>query len=146
MTSIRSRWGRVRRHPERGDAMAVFVATLAIPLMALIGLIADGGAKLAAINHANAAASQAARAAGQQLDVALIQQGAAPTVDVLAAAAAGQDVLEQLGVEGAVQVNGDQVTVTATATRDTVLLSLFGVDTVTGAGEATVRLTRGETS
>lgn len=140
MKWLTRKWASLRRQPERGDALAVFMVTMAIPMMALIGLVADGGAKLAAINHAGAVAAQAARTAGQQLDTASLLQGSMPAADVLAATAAAEDVMADQGVTGTVQIDGDQITVTTTATSQTFLLSLFGIDTVEGEGSATVRL------
>src|SRR3712207_7525186 len=69
---------RHRRHQqpdaERG-AIGVFLAVLVPGLLLIIRLAVDGGAKVAATQRANAIADEAARAAGQALDVSAALTG-----------------------------------------------------------------------
>ena len=54
---------RLRTDPERGS-VTVFFAISVLGLLLLIGLVADGGAKLRATQQAAATAAEAARATG----------------------------------------------------------------------------------
>lgn len=126
---------------ERGSASALFV-TLVPAFILVVGLVTDGGAQLAAINHATAASEQAARLAAQEITGSVLT-GQRPVVAAGSASQTAHQALAAQGVTGSVSVSGDTVTVTASATRDTVFLSILGIDTVTGTGEATARLARG---
>ena len=66
MTRLRAR---LRTDPEKGS-VTVFFAISVLGLLLLIGLVADGGAKLRATQQAAATAAEAARAGGQALDTA----------------------------------------------------------------------------
>jgi len=133
-----------RARDERGQATAM-VAILAVALLALGGLIFDGGQILTARREANNLARQAARAGAQQLDIAQARTG----TFTLDAAAADTAAREYLGGEGitptAVRVTGDRVEVTITLTQPTRLLSILGISEreVTATGSA--RAARGVT-
>ena len=132
---------RVRRSAadDRG-AVTVFVAIVAVGLMALAGLVVDGGAKVRAVQRADRVAAEAARAAGQAVDVAGVLAGRELRVDRGAAVHAAEEYLRSAGVNGTVRIvhGGSGVEVTTTTSAPTVFLGLIGVPrfTVSGAAEA----------
>ena len=133
---------RRRQQPdaERG-AIGVFLAVLVPGLLIIIGLAVDGGAKVAATQHANAIADEAARAGGQALDVSAALAGEV-RVDPAAAVAAAQDYLDSNDVQGAVTVvDGDTLRVTTTISEPTTFLGLIGISTLTVEGTGTADLT-----
>jgi Flp pilus assembly protein TadG len=129
---------RLRQRPERGSA-ALFVAIVAVALLAGIGLVIDGGYALADRQAASDAAEQAARAGADQLSANSIRSGGALRVNPALATAAADRVLAELGRTGTVTIDGDAVTVTVTITRRTTILSAVGVTTLAVTGQATAR-------
>jgi Flp pilus assembly protein TadG len=129
----------VRRCAERGS-VSVLVAVLVPGLLLIIGLAVDGGAKVQAIQRADAIAEEAARAGGQALDGSAALAGQV-RVDVPAAAAAAQDYLRRNDVQGAVTVvDGGTLRVTTTITEPTIFLGLLGISTMTVHGSGTAHL------
>ncbi|MET9879243.1 pilus assembly protein TadG-related protein [Actinacidiphila glaucinigra] len=128
----------------RGDrgGIAVFVAICTVVLLAIAGLVLDGGGKLRATVRADALALEAARAGGQALDPAAAVTGAAIRVDPAAAQATAMDYLRQAGVHGSVSVSPDrsQLTVVIDTTYATRFLPVIGIGSmdVTGHGTATL--------
>jgi len=133
----------LRRDSERGASQTIFLIGVATSLMLVIGLVVDGGGKLNAIEHANAAAQQAARIAGQHLSAQGAQSGGGAVADHTAAISAAEQALSVQGVDGTVAISGDQVTVTTTASYDTVFLPIIGITSLTGTGQATARIAEG---
>ncbi|WP_216853232.1 pilus assembly protein TadG-related protein [Phytoactinopolyspora halotolerans] len=131
---------RPRNTPERGSITAM-LAVLAVALIAVIGLVYDGGSKIAAMQRADNAAAEAARAAGQYITGADLIGGTG--LDRTAAIAAAHTYLAEAGVNGNVSISGDLITVTTTTTEATVFLSIIGITSVAGEGQATVRITEG---
>lgn len=87
-----------RRDLERGSA-ALFVAIFAAAMIFLAGLVIDGGAALEVRQRAADIAEQAARAAGQLCDVALLRSASeCRLTDEAGARAAAQPYLENNGV------------------------------------------------
>jgi hypothetical protein len=118
---------------ERGQSISLFVLVIMSALIITTGLVIDGGQKVAATSRAESAAAGAGRAAG---NAAATQQlgGADPaSAAVLAAKAylAGQP-----GVEGDVTATNGVVTVVTSAHEPTILLSVIGIGSVGGRGEA----------
>ncbi|MGC0252668.1 pilus assembly protein TadG-related protein [Pseudactinotalea sp. Z1748] len=127
--------------PERGaGTITIMVAGLLVALVALAGLVVDGGAKWRAIEHANSAAQHAARTATQQIDSSGVLAGRGVSLDAIAAVQAGNAALAAEGVSGSVNVQGDEVLVTTTATSPTLMLSIVGIHEVSGEGRATARI------
>ena len=128
----------------RGDEgrVTLLMVVFSLAIFAVIGLAADGGAKIRAIQRANNIAAEAARAGGQALDPTLAVAGGDKVVDPDAAVTAAQSYLNAAGVPGTVSVSGDrtQVHVTVTIVVPTAILSLFGVNqmTVTGTGTSQI--------
>ena len=135
--------------PTRSDAGSVtlFLAITVSGLLVLLGLVVDGGAKIRAVQHADAVAADAARAGGQAINVPAAITGAAPTVDARAAVAAANATLRRAGVTGTVGVTdaGQSLDVEVTTTTRTIFLGLIGITTMTVHGHAHVTLVRGVT-
>jgi Flp pilus assembly protein TadG len=121
---------------ERG-AITVFVVVIFIALIAMAGLVIDGGSALAAKRRAMTTAEQAARVGADALDPASLRSGQ-PVVARHRAISAAQAYLDRVGAAGRVDVDGGIVTVTVSAAYDTALLSVIGVNRmrVTSAASA----------
>lgn len=132
---------RMRRN-ERGS-LTPGAVILVTGLLVMIGLVVDGGRHLNALDQAGDIASQAAHAAGQQLDVDRYGAGNGVGVNPQNAIAVAQDVLSAAGATGSVTTDGDRIRITTSITKPTAFLSLAGITTVTGTGEAEVRLAIG---
>jgi regulator of protease activity HflC (stomatin/prohibitin superfamily) len=128
---------RLRTDPERGS-VTVFFAISVFGLLLLIGLVADGGAKLRATQRAAATAGEAARAGGQALDTAAAAAGTTGHVDPAAATRAAEDCLKVAGATGTVTVSADRtrLTVTVTSSTPTAFLSLIGIQTLSVTAHA----------
>ncbi|WP_343074344.1 pilus assembly protein TadG-related protein [Phytoactinopolyspora limicola] len=122
---------------ERG-AIGLVASILAVALIAIIGLVFDGGVKVRNMQRADNAAAEAARAAGQHIDGTDLGGGFG--LDTGAAMAAARSYLAEAGVQGDVSISGDLITVTTITTEKTVFLSIIGITTLTSHGEATVRI------
>ncbi|NTW38830.1 MAG: hypothetical protein HGA44_02910 [Cellulomonadaceae bacterium] len=134
-----------------GDAEAgsvtVFVAISTLGLLLLIGLVADGGAKLRATQRADATAAEAARAGGQALDLAAAVAGTHDRVDRAVATSAAQAYLDTAGATGTVTVSDDRtrLLVTVQDTAPTAFLGLIGINQLTVTGTAQAALVDGTT-
>lgn len=115
---------------ERGTVTA-FVASFTVALLAVAGLVVDGGYLLAAQQRAYDEADAAARAGAQAIDVEALRSGERATVTTTEAQRRVDEYLRDTGHEGIVEVNGDQVTVRITHEQSLVLLDTFGVGPVT---------------
>lgn len=127
--------------PEAGS-VTVFVAISVLGLLLLIGLVADGGAKLRATQRTDSVAAEAARAGGQALDVPGAIAGSGTRVDRALAVSAATTFLRQSGHTGTVTVSDDRalLVVTVTDTAPTAFLSLIGISTLTVTGHGEARL------
>ncbi|MGN6608531.1 MAG: hypothetical protein ACTHMS_16170 [Jatrophihabitans sp.] len=117
-------------------------------LIALAGLVLDGGDALAAHQHATDLAQQAARAAADALPQPGLR-GALPgdvTPQASAATLAARRILDTADVTGTVDIAGDTVTVTVTVHQATQILSLVGIGDLTSTATATATALHGTTS
>jgi Flp pilus assembly protein TadG len=121
---------------ERGQATA-FMAIFVVALLAVAGLVIDGGYTLAAKRRAIDEAEGAARAGAQALTPASLRLGS-PRPDPIRATAAADAYLGKTGHAGTVEVYGDRVSVTVSFEQPMLILGLGGLGhvTVTGHGEA----------
>ena len=119
--------------------VTAFVVIFTLALLAMAGLVLDGGLALAAKVHAIDGAQAAARAGAQAIDIPLYRQSGQITLDPAQAIVDAQGFLAAAGEHGRVTVAGETVSVTVTITQPTQILSVVGVDqlTVSGAGSAT---------
>jgi hypothetical protein len=115
---------------ERGAA-GLFVAVLAPFLIALAGLVFDGGRALEARQRALDAAEQAARDAANQCDTAILRSRSECVVDPSRVDAAVAKYLVggvQLDGRPGIENGGRTVMVKTKISVDTIFLGLFAVD------------------
>lgn len=117
-------------------AVTAFVAVLMVALLALTGLVVDGGRALAAREADGAVAEQAARLGADEVSVADLRTGSV-VVDPVAARSAVAAYLQGAGVDGTVATGTDEVTVTVRQTIPTTVLGVVGIDTMTVRATAT---------
>ncbi len=130
---------------ERGS-LTLLLAMLMVSLLALAGLVIDGGRKLNESATATAIAQEAARAGAGMVDQAAAYRSGTFRVNPAQAVAAARAYLASAGYQGTVMVTGaDQIRVTVTVTRPTLLLSLIGIDSMTATGTAVASLVSGVT-
>ena len=117
----------------RGEAGTVtaFVAAFAVALLAVAGLVVDGGYMLAGRRAAFDEAEAAARAGAQAIDVDALRESGPVLVRPDEARQRVSDYLGRTGHEGSADVNGDTVTVHVRIKRDLTILGLIGVGPVT---------------
>jgi Flp pilus assembly protein TadG len=96
--------------------VSVFVAVLAVALVAVAGLAYDGGQIIAATAHARDVAGAAARAGAQQAAPAEVHAGRTG-LDPAAAHAAAAGFLDTAGATGTVTVDGPHIRVSVTLTQ-----------------------------
>ena len=151
-----------RRTERRADtgAVTLLVLLMAGGMIAMIGLVYDGGRKIDGFRGANEIAMETARTAAQCVDVnAYLQSGQAvvqdPTGDGARAKACAQPYLSAVTstlpsdttvtLDGVTLLaGGTEVRVDVTITRPVVFLASLGFQNV-AHGHATVKLTQGVT-
>ena len=126
---------------DESGMVTAFVVIFTLALLAMAGLVLDGGLALAAKVQAIDDAQAAARAGAQAIDIPLYRATGQVTLDPGEAVADAHRYLTASGHTGTVAVTGDQVTVTVSVTQPTQILSIVGVDqlTVSGTGSATAQ-------
>jgi Flp pilus assembly protein TadG len=104
---------RGQQRPGRGEDgyVTLFALGVSVGLVAVIGLVHDGGRALRAQSDAYGGAAAAARAGTQELDPAAATTGDV-SLDPDLASQAAHDYLAARDLDGTVTVTGDQVTVT----------------------------------
>ena len=132
---------RCARRDERGSiAMALVVLMAGFAMM--IGLVVDGGGRLQAQERLDAFAQEAARAAGQAINLGAAVSGQRIYVDQGAARQAANTYLATVGLVGQVIVSpdGQTITVTITEAYEPTFLGAFGVGPwqLHGTGSATL--------
>jgi Flp pilus assembly protein TadG len=140
------------RHPfasrtdrERGS-LTLMLAALMVALLALAGLVIDGGRKLNQSASAYAIAQEAARAGAGMVDRSAAYRSGTFRVDEGQALTAARAYLASVGYTGAVSGDGTQrIRVTVTVTEPTLVLSLIGIDSMTSTGSAVASLVTGVT-
>ena len=95
------------------------LSTVAILMFALVG---DGSRVMAGLNETSDVAQVAARAGARMVDPST------GSLDPVRAETTAQGELVAAGMAGAVVVNGNEISVTATLTIDLPLLAMVGVD------------------
>ena len=120
-------------------SIALFVVLLAVALMAMAGLVVDGGYALAARQEAAATAEQAARAGADALSHDSVRGTGPIRLDPAAATAAAQAYLAARGRAGQATAVGDIVNVTVSITRRTAILSALGIDSIGATAHASAR-------
>ena len=133
-------WGRA----DDGQVTA-FVVVLTAAVLALAGLVLDGGRALAAAVRATGQAEAAARAGAQAVDLAAYRLDGTLRLEPAHATEAAHGHLADEGAAGTVAISGDTVTVTVTANEPTQLLGLIGIPGFTVHGRGSARAHRGVT-
>ena len=129
-------------HDQSGQ-LSAFLVVLVIPLVAVAGLVADGGGVLAAHQEAIATALEAARAGAQAVDLGVLRSSGAVVLDQSEARAEAWSYLPAAGQNGTVVVSESEVTVTVTLRHTLAVLSAFGIGPVTVSGTATATAVQG---
>ena len=133
---------------ERGS-FSLMLVILTVPLLALAGLVVDGGAKLSEAENANAVAQEAARAGAGMVNQTNAYATGNFTIDQNQAVAAARAYLASVAGQGftglATPVGTDSIRVKVSVTQPTRILSLIGIDTISSTGSATAALVTGVT-
>lgn len=135
----------MRTHADRRDQAGVvtaFTVVMTVALLAVTGLVVDGGLVLADRQRAFDTADAAARAGAQALDERALRSGTV-TINPGAATRRAAGLLAREGMTGTTSVNGDQVTVRTTLTRNLTILGAFGVQPLTIHATGTATAIRG---
>ncbi len=122
--------------------VTAFTVVMTVALIAVTGLVVDGGLALADRQRALDAADAAARAGAQALDERSLRAGQV-TIDAGAADRRATDLLRREGLTGVTSVNGDQVTVRVTVTRNLTILGAFGLRPMTIHAQGAATAVRG---
>jgi hypothetical protein len=125
--------------PNERGAVTVFVTIITVAVLAVGGLVADGGRILTARREAANVAESAARAGAQAIDLHALRTTGALVLDPTVATTDAYTYLRENGYTGTVTADTNHVHVTVTIRRATVMLSAIGLRSysVTGDGDAT---------
>lgn len=130
---------------ERGS-LTLLLAVLFISLLAMAGIVVDGGAKLDQAQQATADAQEAARAGAGMVNRGQAYATGSFVVDRSQALAAARQYLANVDAPGQVTAVGARsIRVTVTLTQPTRFLSIIGIDSMTSTGSATAALVSGVT-
>jgi len=134
------------RDREHGGLSLMIVVLFAV-LLALAGLVIDGGAKLAADENAVALAQEAARSGAMTVDVSSAYATGSFVVDQGRALQAARHYLVDAGYHKfTLSADGPRaIRVSVTITEPTKFLSLIGINSFTSTGNATASLVTGVT-
>ncbi|MHB1516903.1 MAG: pilus assembly protein TadG-related protein [Acidimicrobiales bacterium] len=111
---------------EEVGSITAFVLLLLVALVALLGLVVDGGAAMAAHQAAVDEASQAARAGAGAVSVDALRHGSL-ALNAPAAVREAQAFTKAAGHPGSAIVSGNVVTVTVEYRMPTTVLGIVGV-------------------
>lgn len=143
--AVPPRWARLGEQAEAGF-VSLYVVVITVGLLAMAGLVIDGGNALAAREQATDVAQQAARAGADALSPESLRGSPTGlTASPAAAQAAANRVLDTAGVTGTVEVDGADVSVTVVVHKDTTILSAFGVGPIKGKATSTATVLHGTT-
>ena len=138
-----ARAGRCDR--ERGS-ITLMLAALSVALIALAGIVIDGGAKLRAAENADAVAQEAARAGAGIVNQSTAYSTGTFVVDQSQAITAARAYLADGSLQGSVAAQGtESIRVTVTVSEPTSVLSIIGIDSMRSTGAATASLVTGVT-
>jgi len=123
--------------------VSAFVVSFTVALLAVAGLVIDGGYTLATRRQAFNEANAAARAGAQAIDETSLRADGTVRVQPGRARTLALDHLAAAGLDGTVEVLGDTVTVHVTTTQDLALLGIIGVGPFTIEAEGSARAVAG---
>lgn len=125
---------------ERGS-VSIFVVTSAFVMIMLVGIAVDLGGKVYAQQNAQDVARQAARTAGQAIQVPEAVRGEAVVSDPQAAQQAAQRYLNGSDMSGrATVVDSETMHITTSDTYETKFLGIIGIEGFAVHGEAEARI------
>lgn len=127
---------------ERG-AVTAFVACFAIALIAVFGLVVDGGLILATRRQAFNAADAAARFGAQAVDESALRSGRPLVLDAREAERRALQQLAARELEGSAAVIGDRITVTVEMSRRLSVLGFTGLEPVGVKATGSARAVQG---
>lgn len=133
------------RGDDRGQ-VSVFLTLVVVALIAVAGLVLDGGLALSAKVAALEAAQSAARAGAQEIDLVLFRTRGLARLDPARATASARGWLAAADATGQVQATESTVTVTVEDTTDTQLLRLVGLAHLRVSATATATAVQGVTA
>jgi len=145
---------RAGRHDRDRGSITLMLAALSVALIALAGIVIDGGAKLRAAENADAVAQEAARAGAGIVNQSTAYSTGTFVVDQSQAIAAARAYLAAAatafrpdgGLHGTVAAHGRaSIRVTVTVSEPTSVLSIIGIDSMSSTGAATAALVAGVT-
>jgi hypothetical protein len=156
VVALHLRWGIRRsthaRAPHRSNgadrgALSLVIVVLFVLLLALAGIVVDGGRKLSGDENAVALAQEAARAGASTVNASSAYSSGSFVVDQTAALAAARRYLVSAGVSQftVAAVGARAIRVSVTLTEATKLLALVGIDSFACTGTATALLVNGVT-
>jgi hypothetical protein len=131
--------------PADTGQITAFVVVITATLILLVGLVVDGGLTLAARERALGEAQEAARAGAQGINLLVYRETGDLILDTGLAASDAQRYLASSGTHGAVQVNGNVVTVTVTIVQRMQILDVAGLTSITVHATASAAPDRGIT-
>ena len=128
---------------DESGQVAPIVAVSLLGLMAIVGLVVDGGLMFSARRNIQATVDAAARAGAMSIDEDEVRASGGDNVrlDGEAAEIAVRRYLAEIGFAGSIEVaaNAESVTVRLSEERATILLSLVGIGQFDAAASATAR-------
>jgi|ThiBio_1000_plan_1041568.scaffolds.fasta_scaffold00444_20 Flp pilus assembly protein TadG len=143
---VRAHLRRVATQERDRGAVMFWVIPIMVGLIAMAGLIVDGGNAISARERAEDVSQQAARAGADALSPTALHDSDPGdlSADPGAARAAAQRVLDSAGITNpSVVVNGDSVTVSVTVHEKTEILSAFGLNDISGSASSTATALHG---
>ena len=142
---MRTRLAPALRHLHRDDdgQITAFVVVLVTAIIALSGLVLDGGLALAGKIRALGEAQEAARAGAQAIDLAAYRASGTVRLIPDEAISLAKEYLAAAGRNGTATVNGNTVSVTVTDTHRSILLGVVGVESINTSASAIAEPQRG---
>ena len=129
------------KRAERGS-ITVLVVVMTVALIAVAGLVVDGGTVLAARRRAFDEAEAAARAGAQAIDLRALRESGMVRLDPDLAGRRAAEVVSAGGRTGTVQVSTDRVSVSVSFEEPLRLLSVLGLRPVRVSGAGSARAIR----
>ncbi|WP_100812144.1 MULTISPECIES: hypothetical protein [unclassified Microbacterium] len=119
-----------------------YVAAAVLALVVVIAWVVDGGGQILAQQRAMTLAQDAARVGANAVSGHVVATGAV-AIDVTAARAAALEYIAAAGESGSASVIANTVTVTVTASYDTIFAVFPGLETLRAEATASARLISG---